>query len=410
MGIPLRTAVETRRLALLARVPFFGILLGYLRLVEQPAAWFAERGLCATACTDGERIVYCREWFEELLRTDPEMILTVLAHEALHPALSHLWRRETRDPLLWNVSADAVCNDILERNGFRLSSDFIRRRPEWKDLPEEVIYERLKRNAIPITITFALQGDMLEPGATGDQTGAGDGNGKDPGAKTVGGAAQDGADAAQRAQDLWRRRLVRAYHAAKSQGHTPAGVGELIDELLYPTQDWRVLLARFIQPTLFDYDWLRPDRRLLGAYDLYVPTLAGERLEDVVCYVDTSSSMSGAEIRACLSEVRGILQAFPQVRAHLVTGDAQVWQWQELTEQDPVPREIKGRGGTDFRPVFDEIHRRGITPTALTMFTDGMGTYPETTPSYPVLWVLTRNHEKPPFGAITVLVDIKTSA
>jgi hypothetical protein len=86
MGIPLRTAVETRRLALLARVPFFGILLGYLRLVEQPAAWFTERGLCATACTDGERIVYCSEWFEDLLRTDPEMILTVLAHEVLHSA------------------------------------------------------------------------------------------------------------------------------------------------------------------------------------------------------------------------------------------------------------------------------------------------------------------------------------
>jgi hypothetical protein len=62
-------------------VPFFGILLGYLRLVERPTACFTERGLCATACTDGERIVYCREWFEELLRTDPEMILTVLAHD-----------------------------------------------------------------------------------------------------------------------------------------------------------------------------------------------------------------------------------------------------------------------------------------------------------------------------------------
>jgi len=174
MSISLRTAVETRRLALLGRAPFFGILLGYLRLEERPAAWFEERGLCATACTDGERIVYCAEWFEELLRTNPEMILTVLAHEVLHPALSHLWRRGTRDPRLWNIASDAVCNNILEQNGFHLSGDFIKRLPEWTGLPEEVIYERLRPNAACITIAFALQGDMLDPASGDAQAGAGD--------------------------------------------------------------------------------------------------------------------------------------------------------------------------------------------------------------------------------------------
>ena len=408
MSISLRTAVETRRLALLGRAPFFGILLGYLRLEERPAAWFEERGLCATACTDGERIVYCAEWFEELLRTNPEMILTVLAHEVLHPALSHLWRRGTRDPRLWNIASDAVCNNILEQNGFHLSGDFIKRLPEWTGLPEEVIYERLRPNAACITIAFALQGDMLDPASGDAQAGAGDRqSNNDRGVRII--VTGVGSDSAQRAQDRWRRRLVRAYHAAKSQGRSPAGIGELIDELLYPTQDWRVMLARFIQPTLFDYDWLRPDRRLLGACDLYIPTLWGERLEDVVCYVDTSGSMGAHEIRACLSEVRGILYAFPQVRAHLVTGDAQVWQWEELTEADPVPREVKGRGGTDFRPVFDGIAERGLTPTALILFTDGMGDYPPGAPSYPVLWVLAPSHEKPPFGTITMLEDIEAS-
>jgi predicted metal-dependent peptidase len=310
--------IEIERTRLLGAHPFFGILITYLRPEGHDAAWFTERGLCPTMATDGARVLYCHDFVRRLV-ADPSAsgaVGGVLAHEVLHCALGHLWRRGGREPLLWNVASDMVINHPLARNRIPLPAGCVMPPSGWETLSEEEIYERLLRNA----------------------------------------------------------------QAAKSQGRCPAGVSELVDELLAPTQDWRTLLAPFVQPHAHDYDWLRPDRRLLGAYDLYVPTLAGERLEDVVCYVDTSGSMSGAEIRACLNEVRGILQGFPQVRAHLVTGDARVWQWQEITEQDPIPREVKGRGGTNFRPVFDEIHRRGITPTALIMFTDGMGTYPEAAP------------------------------
>jgi len=61
--------------------------------------------------------------------------------------------------------------------------------------------------------------------------------------------------------------------------------------------------------------------------------------------------------------------------------------------------------------VFDEIERRGLIPSAAVFLTDGMGSYPDDAPSYPVLWVLTPEHREPPFGAITVLDEItKTPA
>ena len=46
---------------------------------------------------------------------------------------------------------------------------------------------------------------------------------------------------------------------------------------------------------------------------------------------------------------------------------------------------------------------------ALIYLTDGMGTYPDSAPPYPVLWVLTPNHHEPPFGSTAVLNDIPRS-
>jgi predicted metal-dependent peptidase len=197
--------------------------------------------------------------------------------------------------------------------------------------------------------------------------------------------------------------LIRAAQVAKSQGRCPAGFSEIVDDLLRPQQDWRTLLALFVQPHAHDYDWLRPDRRLLGAYGLYLPTLFGEKVEDLVVAIDTSGSISSNELRTFMSELHGILQAYPHMHVYLVTCDARVWGWQELTSQDPVPTEIQGRGGTDFRPVFDEIEKRSILPSAAVFLTDGMGDYPDQTPPYPVLWVLTPRHQEPPFGTLTVL-------
>jgi len=68
-----------------------------------------------------------------------------------------------------------------------------------------------------------------------------------------------------------------------------------------------------------------------------------------------------------------------------------------------VPRRMtmKGRGGTDFRPVFQWLAREA--PEAVLLYaTDGFGTFPTASPPSPVLWLLTPPHiqaEKIPFGA-----------
>jgi predicted metal-dependent peptidase len=65
---------------------------------------------------------------------------------------------------------------------------------------------------------------------------------------------------------------------------------------------------------------------------------------------------------------------------------------------------MKGGGGTSFIPVFDELKKTKCTPSILIYFTDGYGNFPEVSPKrYPVLWVLTENHQDPPWGRTTVI-------
>jgi predicted metal-dependent peptidase len=69
-----------------------------------------------------------------------------------------------------------------------------------------------------------------------------------------------------------------------------------------------------------------------------------------------------------------------------------------------MPETFKGRGGTDFRPVFDlvatDISRPEGWPDLLAYLTDGQGSFPERAPPYPVVWLLPEGSRVvPPFGA-----------
>src|SRR5579864_6733994 len=80
--------VRIKKAALLAKYPFFGVLISYLKSEGHPAAWFEERELFPTMATDGVRLLYCHEFVEKLLQdTQHDLTLGVLAHEVLHPAL-----------------------------------------------------------------------------------------------------------------------------------------------------------------------------------------------------------------------------------------------------------------------------------------------------------------------------------
>jgi predicted metal-dependent peptidase len=178
------------------------------------------------------------------------------------------------------------------------------------------------------------------------------------------------------------------------QGKLPAGLERLIGDLLRPTLPLDQVLMQFLTEDKQDYSMLPPDRRF-AAEDLFLPDLFSEEtLKDMVVCMDTSGSMGEEELRRDLSEIAGLMRHFPEIEGHLFVGDAAVQHVGDLSRL-PAKSELKGGGGTDFRPFFKEVVDRKLSPVCMVFFTDGYGSYPEKAPGYPVIWVLSSEYEVP---------------
>jgi predicted metal-dependent peptidase len=125
------------------------------------------------------------------------------------------------------------------------------------------------------------------------------------------------------------------------------------------------------------------------------------RIRDFVIAIDTSGSVAGEEVQTFLRRTYGILNQqgsfFRDINVHIIQCDAEVQDDTVITCTEDFDRyletmEIRGLGGTDFRPVFtyvEQLIRDGAFTDlkGLIYFTDGLGTYPENKPPYKTAFV-----------------------
>lgn len=145
------------------------------------------------------------------------------------------------------------------------------------------------------------------------------------------------------------------------------------------------------------------------------------RIREFVIVIDTSQSVSGEAVARFVDETFGILTAgnafFEKVVVHVIQCDAEV-QVDDLLECRAdfetwaSGLELKGFGGTDFRPAFryvDELVDKGELQNlgGLVYFTDGYGVYPDWRPPYKVAFAFFdddhRADEVPPWAVQVVL-------
>ena len=97
----------------------------------------------------------------------------------------------------------------------------------------------------------------------------------------------------------------------------------------------------------------------------------------------------------------------------MIECDAVVQKYYKLTRHSKVDRNVQGRGGTDFRPVFNFIKKKNIRCDALIFFTDLEGQFPSKKPSYPVIWGYYNSgwggSTKAPFGHTITIKQEKKS-
>ena len=171
-----------------------------------------------------------------------------------------------------------------------------------------------------------------------------------------------------------------------SQGTLPAGMERELGALDTAQLDWRSYLWRYLVKTPTDYTEF--DRRFIGR-GLYLETLQGESVKVYVA-VDTSGSIDDRLLKMFLSEVGGILNSYPHLECELYYADADVYGAFELNPDSKIPQP-QGGGGTSFVPFFNKISDRwdGMMTAVCVYLTDGYGTFPDTAPELPVLWVVT---------------------
>lgn len=368
--------IEDRIIRARASIIMDSVFFGSLMVRLEPRATTE----IPTMATDGKHIYYNCNFVDSI--NDSELKGTIV-HEVMHCAVAHHARRGERDPRNWNMACDYAINPIVKESGFILPKDHLDN-PAYAGKSAEEIYALIPPG------NGGGNGDNWNIG--GVQPGAGEGD------------TESKEDLEQEAQN-WKNAVAEAAMASRMTGKLPAALERFVDEYMDATLPWQELLARFIHNVAKnDFNWSRPNKALLQTYGLYMPTLHSDACGSVALMVDTSGSIGQQELAEFAAELNGILDMVRPERVHVIYCDAAVNHVEEFTpDQYPVRLEARGGGGTDFRPAFDYIDENLQDIQCAIYLTDMYGTFPDTEPDYPTMWVSNSGVKEAPFGQVVQL-------
>ena len=416
----IETKLAAARTRLIIDKPFLGALVLRLPMEMADASW------CKTTATDAKTFYYNPDYIAELTAEQTQFLL---AHEALHCALSHFARRQHRIKHRWDLACDLAINPILVKDGlvpppnawversyegmtaeeiYPLLDEFENQEPmdqhvydEENESGENPQGEQPPEKESPQPKDKPDQGrEKRNPRQGGDsgqsgrqdepQERAGGRQQPDDEVPSEGhGAPQPPPLTHQEREDLgiqWKQRMAGAAQQAMQAGKLDGEMARLVDYLLQPELPWRSLLARYMTAVARDdYSYTRPSTRR-GEPAIY-PSLRSAQI-NLIVVVDTSGSILDAEIQEFISEIDAI-KSVMRARITLHACDAKLasqgpWEyepWKEFTR----PAGLQGGGGTDFRPVFEWAERLDRQPDLLVYFTDAEGSFPERPPPFPVI-------------------------
>ena len=350
-----------------------------------------------------------------------------LMHEVMHFVLHYHDRAKTlgivsaEDHQLGNLAHDACINEDLRKAKLDVGSDWIF--PESLGQPEGLVFEerwRLLKQQQQKGGGKQGQGQPQQSQGLGKgQCGSCAGN-PAPGEPSDGGRSEGRSEAEM---ERIRRQTAEAVRecVAKGRGTVPDSLKRWADEILAPPKvDWRRKLARAVRSAVAaagaqDLTFGKISRRQaglgFGVGAPIVPSLRGYK-PSVAVIVDTSGSMGEIELSAALSETKGILSAVG-AQVDLCVCDAAVHGYKSVRRWDEALAMLKGGGGTDMAPAFEEISKQRKRPEVIVCITDGHIGDPGPEPAYArVIWLLVGRYvnEKPSEWGEVIRVEPEADA
>lgn len=388
------------RMQLLELHPFWGYLLLQMRLLAAP-------DLPAYAMTDCvSRIWFNSSWTATLTLRE---LGFVMMHEICHQLLASNARQGNRERRKWNRATDYAINDLVagipnpgagycaeERMLYRMPENALYS-PRYRGWIAETIYEDLCRrgddgsddNWVALSLPDG-RGETIELPEVSDFGGGID----------LHLPCEPDDD---QCEEL-RTRIAAAvenYHICSDRGDIPGELLRRLGFLTRPKMPWRRLLHQYADTVLHrdEYSLAAPNKRFM-MHDVVVPGYYNETPGSLVAAVDTSGSMSEEDIRAVVSELRGMVDCAEELT--LIVADSEVRQVVSGGDVEAFLAEGKlaGGGGTDHRCVFEYIAEHRLSPGIFVGMSDLYSRFPSRQPPYPVLWLVPECHAAPPWGRV----------
>lgn len=310
--------------------------------------------------------------------TPVEELAGVWVHEVSHLLRDHHGRGERYakehgehgpgERLRRNIAADFEINDDIYGDGLPRPAGAVL--PSMLRLPDGLLMEEYLRRASMSGLTTDLA--WLDCGSGAD------------GHERPWELGPDGAHALSRQQrDAVRFRVAEGIKGRP--GDAPDGWRRWAEEAFHPPQPWRRLLGAAIRSAAGapgvgeNHSYRRPSRRSASVPRVVLPSL--RRMPPRVCVViDTSGSVSDAELGSALLEVAAISRAVGGRRdlVSVISCDAAAGVAVPLCRAENIP--LVGGGGTDLRSGFTRALRTRPRPDVIVVLTDGQTPWPSAQP------------------------------
>ena len=198
---------------------------------------------------------------------------------------------------------------------------------------------------------------------------------------------------------------------SKSRGRGYGGFLKLLEFTNRERCDYAAFLKRFsvygevnrLSHNEFDYIYYTLGLNRYGNMPLIEPLEYSEskRIREFVIAIDTSASVDGELIRRFVKKTWELLKSeesyFRRINIHIIQCDQEIQEDYKITGPAELVDfldsfQVRGFGGTDFRPVFDYVDRLIEEKElqrlkGLIYFTDGDGIFPPGKPAYDTAFV-----------------------
>ena len=218
-----------------------------------------------------------------------------------------------------------------------------------------------------------------------------------------------------RSRDQWKNAAyemgVQLDSYTKLWGVAGANLSMNLRAVTRERHDYREFLRKFarmgeqirVNDDEFDYVYYCYGLKRYGNLPLIEPLeyVEERRIRDFVIAIDTSASTKDGLVRKFVERTYSVLadetSFFADMNVLIIQCDAAITQVTRVSSLQDLTdylqhMEVKGLGGTDFRPVFayvDNALEQGdlVNLGGLLYFTDGQGTYPARKPDYDTAFV-----------------------